>query len=64
MFTLPDNLITSARQSAAAMAGNVAELTDCNGMTLVRCGTPEAAERQADTSVIVIPFYPPEPGVV
>jgi hypothetical protein len=39
MFTLPDNLI------AAAMTGNVAPLPGCNGMALVRCATPEAAER-------------------
>lgn len=45
MFTLPEYLIAAARQTAAAMTGNVAPLPGCNGMALVRCATPEAAER-------------------
>lgn len=56
MFTLPDNIITAARQAAATMTGNVAPLPDCYGMTLVRYGTPEAAERLADTTVLFIPI--------
>lgn len=55
-FTLPDNLIATARQTAAAMPGHVAPLPDCSGMTLVRCDTPEAADRQADTAALVIPI--------
>ena len=56
MFTLPDNLIAVARQTAATMTGNAELLPDCNGMTLVRYGTPEAAERLADATVLFIPI--------
>ena len=56
MFALPANLITAARQTAAAMTGNAAPLPDCDGMTIVRDNTPEAAERLADTAVLAIPI--------
>ncbi len=56
MFALSANLIAAARQTAATMTGNVAPLPDCDGMFIVRCDTPEAAERLADTAVLAIPI--------
>ena len=56
MFTLPANIITAARQAAALMCGDTALLPDCNGRTLVRYGTPEAADRLADSSVLILPI--------
>lgn len=56
MFTLPANLIAAARQTAASMTGNVEPLPDCNGMVLVRYGTPEAAERLANTTDLILPI--------
>jgi len=56
MFTLSNGFEHSARQVARTMTGNVADIPDSDGMKLVRCGTTEAAEREADSGVLAIPM--------
>ena len=56
MLTLARNFENSARQVARTMIGNVADIPDSDGMKLVRCGTTESAEREADFGVLAIPM--------
>lgn len=56
MFTFPNKFEADARQAAATMTGNVADLPGCDGMMLVRAGTPEHEEREKDTAVLMMPI--------